>query len=256
VEGIEHQADANGYDTLVCITRRDIETERRYSDMVRVGLVKGLVFFTSTIDDQELESVAREYPVVQCGAYVLSSKHISYVCIDNVSASFEAVSHLIALGNRRIAFINGPFKRPYENDRLDGYLKALERNGIHPAGEYIEASDYTHFDAYEACRRLMSLENPPTALFCCSDQMAAGAMKLMMEKGLRIGGDIDVIGFDGTFMSEMYTPSISCVEQPGYDMGRTAFNLLRERVEDKKAIVKKVVLPHRLVLRQSTKSKP
>ena len=253
VDGIEQHAGANGYDSLICITHRDIETEKRYMDLVRFGLVKGLLFFTSTVSDSELEVIASKYPVVQCGAHVSDSKYISYSCIDNVAASCEAVSHLIALGNERIAIINGPFRRPYETERHTGYLQALIANGIDPIQSYMETCDYNHYEASVACARLMSLATPPTALFCSSDQMAAGAMKFLVEKGLVPGEDVDVIGFDGTFLSEMYTPSITCIEQPGNEMGKTAFGLLLERIEDNQVIVKKVVLPHKLILRQSTK---
>lgn len=253
VEGIEYRACENGFDTLICITHRDITTERRYIDLVRFGVVKGLVFFTSTIDDNELESVAKDYPVVQCGAFVNNSRYISYSCIDNVMAGQEAVRYLISLGNERIAFIHGTFERPFEVERQRGYLQALASHGIEPCDEYQVLCDYSYSSAFDACRELLQLKLPPTGFFCSNEQMAAGVIKCLTEMGLSAGKDMDVIGFDGTFLAGLCTPSITCMEQPGYEMGRTAFDLLLERIRNKNSIIKKVVLPHKLVVRQSTK---
>ena len=99
----------------------------------------------------------------------------------------------------------------------------------------------------------MNSSKPPTAIFCYSDEMAVGAIRYIFESGLIPGKDIDIIGFDNIDISQMYTPSISSVSQPCYDIGITATDLLMEKIKDLDSTVKKVILPHRLILRQTTK---
>lgn len=256
LEGVEHRASAGNFDTLECITHRDYETEKRYLGLIKSGQVDGIILFTSTLGDNELDTFAASFPIVQCGANADNIAHISFACIDNLAASDEAVSYLVALGNEKIALINGPFGRPYEIDRRKGYERALNRAGIEVDERYIVGSDYYHPDAYDACKTLMALSDPPTAIFCGCDLMAAGAIKYLLELGIEPGKEVDIIGFDGTYLSDLTTPSVTCVEQPGYEMGKTAFDLLRERIEDRNSISKKVVMPHKLVIRNSTRPMP
>lgn len=254
LEGVEERAAADNYDVLVCITHRNADTERRYLGLIETRQVDGIILFTSALNDHALNDFAAKHPVVQCGASAEGIANISYTCIDNVAAGEEAVTYLIKIGNRRIAFLNGRFGRPYEIDRHLGYFKALERAGLRIEERYIATCDYSHAEAYAACMNLLAQKKSPTAIFCASDLMAVGVVKCCLEKRLRPGCDIDVIGFDGTYLNELVTPEITCIEQPGYEMGITAFDLLREKIRDNGCISKKVVMPHRLVIRQSTRS--
>ncbi len=172
IEGVEKRATENNYDVLMCTTQRDPDTERRRLGLIESRQVDGIMLFTSALADADLNAFAGRYPVVQCGANAENIANISFACIDNVAASDEAASHLFKLGNRDIALINGPFGRPYEIDRREGYMRAHARANIRVNPEYLAASDYDHADAYMACKRLLALKNPPTAIFCGSDLMA------------------------------------------------------------------------------------
>ncbi|MDR2908830.1 MAG: LacI family DNA-binding transcriptional regulator [Oscillospiraceae bacterium] len=250
--GVEHRASANGYDVLICNTHRDYDIEKRYLNMVRANQLDGAILLTAAASDEELDAFAALNPLVQCCSRSLGG-HISYTCIDDEAAAFEATNYLIGLGNQRIGLINGNFDRKYEIEREKGYRRALESNKIKFLRQYLGESDYNLYDGYDACRRLMELEHPPTALFCSSDQLACGVMKYVMEHGKRPGVDVDIVGFDGTYIAELCTPSITSIEQPGYEMGKTSFDLLLERIQDKEAIVKRVVMAYKLVRRGSTK---
>lgn len=253
IEGVEHRAATSNYDMLLCITHRDYDTEKRYLDLLKTNQVGGAILFTSSLPDDELEAVAAKYPIVQYGTENRGLPHMSLVCIDDYAASREAVNYLVKLGHRSIAIMVGPYQRPYETTRQSGYEAALREAGIAVSKQYIAHSDYNHFEAHDACKRLMALREPPTALFCCSDLMALGAVKYLVESDLVPGRDVDVIGFDGTYLSEVSTPAITCVEQPRYEMGKASFDLLLERITDNKGIAKKVIMPHSLVVRQSTR---
>lgn len=252
LEGVDIKAGEAGYDLHITITHRSYETEKHYLGLLRQQRFDGAVLFTSALSHTELDEMAAAYPVVQCGAYA-SGPHVSHTCIDNVAAAKEAVGYLLELGSRQIGFLNGRFGRAYEQDRLEGYRQALTAHGCPFEESYIVLGDYTHLDGYEGCKKLMALPKPPNGIFCCCDQVAAGAIKYLWEQGLTPGKDVDVIGFDGTYLSELCTPALTTVEQPAFEMGKTAFDLLFERMQNQKSLTKKVVMPHKLIVRGSTR---
>lgn len=254
LQGVEQRASARGYDTLICITHRSPDREVHYMDMVRTKQIDGAIGFTSSLTVERLNRFAAKYPYVQCGA-ALRSANITYTCIDNVAAAEDAVEYFIRSGHTKIAFINGQFGRPYETERELGYRNALERNGIPFREEYLCDCDYNYTGGYDCCKKLMSLQEPPTAIFTSCDQTAAGTTKYLLENGKIPGKDVDVIGFDGTYLSNMCTPTISTVDQPGYDMGKTAFDLLYERITDPSTVIKRVLMAHTLSLKDTTRPK-
>lgn len=254
LEGVEHRASAHEYDVLICATHRDRDNEKNYLNLVKNNQLDGVIVFSPVMPDKELDKFAAQHPLVQCGASTTGT-NTSYTCIDNVAAAEDATNYLIELGNERIAFMNGNFGRTFEFERDKGYKKALKHHNIPIEEKYIASSDYNHYDGYDVCKQLMSLPVPPTAFFCSCDQMACGVVKYIWEIGLKPGKDIDVIGFDGTFISELCTPALTVIEQPAYEMGKSSFDLLIERIQEKNVITKRVLMPHKLVIRDSTKPK-
>lgn len=255
LEGVEQRAHARGYDTMTCITHRDPNSETRYLDLVRTKQVDGVISSSTTLPKEKIAQFAAKYPFVLCSART-DSPRICYTCIDNIAAAMDAIEHFVKTGHTRIAFINGPFGRAYERDREEGYRRALQVHGIPFREEYLCACDYNYTGGYDACEELMSLPEPPTAIFTSSDQTAAGVIKYLLKIGKTPGKDVDVIGFDGTFLSELCTPSISSIEQPGYSLGMTAVDLLYEQITDPQFITKRVVIAHSLVLRETTHPLP
>lgn len=255
LEGVENRARAKGYDTIACIAHRDAAVEARYLDLLKTKQVDGAISFTIATPEKKLQEISENYPYVQCGART-RSPNIPCVCIDNVAAVWEVVSYFVETGHTRIAFINGAFSRTYEAEREQGYREALAAHDLPFRKEYICYCDYDAMGGYYACEKLMTMADPPTAIFTSSDQTAAGTCKYLLTHGKQPGKDVDVIGFDGTFLSDMCTPAISAVEQPGYDMGKTAFDLLYERMSDPNCVVKRITMLHTLVHKETTHSLP
>lgn len=254
-QGVEHLATVNGYDTLACITHRDPECEERYLDLMCTKQVDGVIGFTTSLPFETLNKFAATYPYIQCCARATGS-NISYACIDDVAATEEAIEYFIHTGHTRIAFVNGMYGRPYEQDREYGYKRTLKKHHIPFRPNYLEGCDYTYRDGYEKCRILMTLPQQPTAIFTSSDQIAAGVTKYLLEIGKRPGKDVDVIGFDGTFIADMYYPAITTIKQPGYELGKTAFNLLQDIINDPKTVTKRVLMNHRLIHGETTRPLP
>lgn len=253
LQGVEQSASFHGFDTLVAITHRDPEVEKRYFSLAATNQVCGVITFTYASTDEEILNYNKEFPIVQCGA---SSSTVSCACIDNIQASYEATKYLIALGNKRIAFFKGPYGRPYEIERESGYRYAMMDSGLAIRREYILPCEYTYTDGFNCCNELMNLPEPPTAIFALFDIAAAGAIKKLLKLGYVPGKDIDVMGFDGTFISGMCSPDITSIEQPGYELGKAAFSLLLEKIEHPETAIKKLVMAHKLLIHESTRPMP
>ena len=255
LQGVEHRASANGYDTLSCITHRDPAVEARYLELLKTKQVDGAICFTMAMPEEKLLKIAKAYPCLLCGSRS-KSPNLSYVGIDNVAAARDAIEHFVKTGHTKIAFINGAFDRLYEMDREKGYREMLEESGIAFNPDYLCYSDYDVMGGYDACKKLMATKDPPTAIFTSCDQTAAGACKYLLQSGKVPGKDVDVIGFDGTYLATMCTPSISAIRQPGYEMGKTAFDLLFEKITDPNSVDKRVIVHHSLVHNETTRPLP
>lgn len=254
LQGVENRARSRGYDTVVCITHRDPAIELRYFQLLKTKQVDGAISFTIAMSKDKLIKISEKFPYIQCGAHS-QSKKISCVCIDNCLAVKEVMTYFVGVGRKKIAFINGSFSRVYETERELGYREALSEFEIPFRNEYLCYSDYDVVGGYDACKQLMSLPDPPDAIFTSCDQTAAGACKYLLSTGKFPGKEVEVIGFDGTFLSDMCTPAISSVKQPGYDMGKTAFDLLFEQMTESDYNVKHVIMQHSLIHKETTHPK-
>lgn len=253
LKGVEHKASAEGYDILTCITHRNYAIEKHYLKMLTDHLVDGVILFTTSLPGSELNDLSAQYPIIQCGATAEGS-HISYVSIDDTEASYDAVSYLIRLGHERIAFITSNNNIPFEAKRHNGYIRALSDHAIPYVPSYEVFCDNHYLDSYNAVKELMELPEKPTAVFCYSDLTALGVLNYIFENQLTAGKDLDVLGFDGTYLSECISPALSTIEQPAYEMGKCAFNMLSERiVEGDDYITQKIILSHKLIIRGTTR---
>lgn len=119
-------------------------------------------------------------------------------------------------------------------DRLKGYEDAMQESGLKPNKEWVvECHSGTFEEGKRATKKLLALPNPPDAIFANNDPMAMGAMMAIKDKGLKIPNDIAVVGFSNWFFGELLEPSLTTVDQPGFEMGQEAARLLIKQIESK-----------------------
>lgn len=254
VLGFEESARANGYEVLLAISHRKKEIEREYYSFVTTKQVDGVVSFIPTIGVDEINKIAKRFPFVACCWRASNDVNASYVCIDNEKAAYDMTNYLLSLGHKRVAAMNGNYpERVYELEREEGYKKALADSGITFNEDYYIKCGYNWDDAYEACKKLLSLDEPPTAIFAMSDERAAGIIKYLNEHGYKPGQDVDVAGFDNVVTSRLTTPAITTIEQPRREIGREAFALLKAQIDDFNTPCKGVILSHQIIVRDSTR---
>ena len=139
---------------------------------------------------------------------------------------------------------------------MEGYLAALKKFRVKPDPSLIVHCDFNQQYAYIATIDLLSRKNPPDAIFTISDRMAIGAMLAIKEKGLRMPKDIGLVGFNNEPVVSLVTPGISSVDQPAFEMGKTAAKLFIERMHNEQMDDVEIVLKPRLVVRESSMRRP
>ncbi|MDF2593669.1 MAG: transcriptional regulator, LacI family [Clostridia bacterium] len=251
LKGIEQRASENGYGILVSVTHHDVKIEKKYLRMLQMKQADGVISLFSTLNIEELNQAAAKYPFVQCCEYTEGAK-LPYVMINNTNAAYEATRYFISHGHKRIGVISGSFYESSETAREKGYRSALVSAGLDFDEKYIIKSNYKPEDGMEICHKLLSFSEPPTAILALSDTLAIGAIRYLKSVGMKVGEEIEVIGFDNSSIARVYDPALSTVAQPRFDLGTVSVDLVIEKINDLSIVNKGIILPHELILREST----
>ncbi|MBU8772424.1 LacI family DNA-binding transcriptional regulator [Cytobacillus oceanisediminis] len=250
IKGIEQVAISQNYNILLCETDSDPERENIYFDLVRKKMADGIISMDPAVNGKTLKKLAENYAIIQCSEYEEGSG-IPYVTIDNEEASYRAVKHLVQIGHKKIALINSDEKYLYARQRKMGYKRALEENGIALKPEYIIPTQHLGFEnGQQAMKKILNLEERPTAVFAVSDLLAIGALKEINASGLHVPSDMAVVGFDKIDFSNMTNPTLTTIAQPMHKMGTVAAKMLIDKI--KGIEVESIILDHDLVIREST----
>jgi LacI family transcriptional regulator len=170
---------------------------------------------------------------------------------NNQEAMCEATRHLLSHGYREIGFINGPAEISVAQERLAGYMDALREASLIPRSSLIIHSNFRQEGGHAAMCQLLNLSKPPRAVLIGNNLMTLGALQAIDEQGLQIPDEIGVLGFDDMPWATSLRPPLTAVAQPAEEIGRTAAQLLMERLNDPGRIARQVILPATLVVRAS-----
>jgi DNA-binding LacI/PurR family transcriptional regulator len=255
VRGIDALARQHGYFMLLCDTGADEGRERSYFDLLRRRRADGAICLDPATVQHALLSEFAAYPAmlpwVACCEFDPAAG-VPYVGIDNYRAAGDAVRHLIARGCRRIALINSDEQYLYARQRRDGYRDALADAGLDVRDAWrvnVHCLDYGA--GAQAAAALMAQTPAPDAIFAVSDTLAVGVINGLRGAGRRVPDDVAVVGFDDLALAAQIDPPLTTIAQPMRELGETAARLLLQRLADPHADVPGVLLPHRLVVRQS-----
>lgn len=248
VNGIDEQARKHGYHTIIGMTNDNPKIEKSYINMLRNGLADGAIIMSSTMSKEEMHQLNEKYNVVQCSEYV--DEDSPYVTIDNKKAAFDAVSHLIKCGRKKIAYCGVKNHMISSKIRFEGYINALTAHGIKPDWNIIFDGDYGFRSAYRLTEEHIKSGADFNGLFSISDRMASGAVSAIHSCGLRVPEDVSVVGFDNTDAAYMTTPPLTTIAQPKKELGYEAMKMLLERFKGE--IPENKILNYELVVRKST----
>ena len=254
----------NGFNLFICISEHSAKEDIVAFESLANHSVDGIIVATRSNEggDKYLRGIVESsIPVVVIGRD-FQHEDVDFVSPDNLRGGFEATQHLIDLGHERIGFIGANISAGSSLKRLQGYLKALKQHNIEIderliTGRYENDTQVPGYSTeeigFEGMKRLLSLPNPPTAVFARNDFTAMGAMSAIKEAGLSIPEDIAIVGFDDISLAVRTSPPLTTVRQPMRLEGEIAAEMLLERIVGKEKFSRRErILNCELIVREST----
>lgn len=257
VKGAEAVARQDNYNLFLYNTDESVDRE---ADVLAdlVGRVDGLILAPTEESDQApLRAQQAGLPVVFLDREIDGSPMFDTVLVDNAGGSRRAADHLLDLGHRRIAIVNGAPHSTPGRQRREGFLAALKSRGVEPPEGYQEYGDFREERAYQAVMRLLALEHPPTALYVANNMMTVGALRALHDIGVRVPDQLSIVGFDDLQLAALLFPPLTVVDRPMEEQGALAMRLLLRRLrETRDSAPRRIVLETKLLVRGSTAALP
>ena len=255
ISGIEDLAYESGYTIMVCQSNDTFERESINTRALAANRVAGMLVSVSqeTADFSHLQQVLVQGVPIVLFDRVVDEIDAPKVVVDDFNGAFQAVTHLIETGRTRIAHLTSEGHLYVGKKRREGYEAALRAHGLPVRSEYIIEGGCHEEDGGRGAQRLMALEEPPDGLFAINDPVALGAFCYLQDNQVKIPEQIGLVGFSDNPNTVLVRPALTTVNQPAYDMGKTAASLLLDILEGRTLKNgKTITLETRLVIRGST----
>ncbi|MEG0897918.1 MAG: LacI family DNA-binding transcriptional regulator, partial [Ruthenibacterium sp.] len=255
VKAIEAYSSARGYTVILCNTDSSIEKEQRSISTLIASRVDGVILTTTQDERNHRNTELDKYkiPCVLIDRRLKSNDYSAGVFVDNEYAFYIACEMLVKHSNSRIAFLKGPDNLSTTSERLEGYKSALKQYGLPYETALVAEGDFSFEGGYAAVCRLLENNVSFSAVLASNDTMAIGALKALHEKGLRIPEDVELVGFDNIAMSTMVDPPLTTMEQPIYELGSKATEVLIALMEGRELSEQNIRLEAKMVRRKSTR---
>ncbi|MCI0691424.1 LacI family transcriptional regulator [candidate division KSB1 bacterium] len=252
VKSIQSAAHKLGYSLVVCDTDENLELEIEHLNLLWSKGVDGLIVMPVGQKYQHLEQLLKEGVSLVLLDRGFDELKASSVLVDNFNGAFEAIEHLIGYGHVRIAIIQGLTNTYTNNGRVQGYKAALAKHGIPIDENLIVGRDFGKENGYIETKLLLKMNDPPTAIFACSDLITLGVLQALFEEGLSIPKDISLVAFDDIDFAPFLICPLTTVAQPKEVMGEIAVKLLAEQMKHQEKVeVKRIVLKPKFLVRNS-----
>ena len=246
---VEDTAYAQGFSVMLCNNDENPDKERMYLNLMHDENVAGIIFSpTRQTADNFKEINKLKTPVVVIDRRV--GNFVDNIIIDSIECSRDIVKHLLEHGNRRIGAVFG-INSTTGRERFEGYTQALKEHGLKPdpnLARYVRAKES---DGYTTVAEMLQMNPPPDAIFTSNGLLAAGALRAIHDSRRVIPNEIAFASFDDTPWSRLVVPSITVIEQPTYEIGQLATELLLKRLENPSRSTRTITLRGKLIPRQS-----
>lgn len=251
MQAIEHEAAREGYTVLLADTHDEAETELATVRSLRSRRVDGLLLTPSPGDSAVLGELASlSMPVVLLDR-LTTRTDIDQVGAENIQSTSALTEHLAGLGHRRIGLIGGADGLTTSEERTLGYRLGLGRAGLAWDPELVAGGDSRREQGSAAFARLLAMPEPPSGIVVGNDAMMVGVLHEARERGVRIGSDVAVVGYDDPEWSDLVDPPLTTMAQPVEDIGRHAVRALLARIRTPDRAPETVRLPPTLRHRHS-----
>ena len=238
---------------MLCNTNEDLEREAAYIRTAVEHQISGVVVAPASATQSYLGPLFDAgIPAVLIDRAAELHPRIDSVMVDNTGGAYEATSHLLERGHRRIGCVSGPADISTAQERVEGYRRALRGAGLGMRPELVARGEFTPAGGRAAAAQLLSLSPRPDGLFVTAARMAIGTIEAIREAGLEVGADVGLITFDDEPWTSLVTPPITVVRQPTYELGALAAKVLLDAHESQDHDESHARLPWELIVRAST----
>ena len=258
-EGILSECRKQGYELLIHPSSKSAESViDEIKSLVGSSRIAGLILTPPYSENTSLIEALNLFSIKY--VRIISGTHNellpSTLLIDDQSASFEITEHLIQLGHQRIGFLSGSEEHRSSSERLTGYHEALSVYRIETMNNLVLAGEYSFESGVEGAKRLLSLEQPPTAIVACNDEIAAGALFAARLSGFNVPENLSIVGFEDSPFSRQTWPKLTTARQPTSEIAEKATKMLIAQLQDQSRPTKSNnIFKPELVIRDSS-SKP
>lgn len=256
VRGIEEIGKMYDYDILLCSSYHSIDAQKKYLQLLNRKQAEGIFLVGYDFDD-EVISLANSLNK-PCVYFTKNVKPgMKYITIDNFSAAYEATNFMIKQGRKKIAYISDFSHRcSVENDKINGYIKALEDNDISTENLSIfVANGRRYHHSYEIGKQILDKKSDMDAILCSNDQLAIGAMNYLLDNGIKVPNEISIMGFGGVKEGKFVRPELTSISEPFYDYGAVGMRMLIKTIKNEKHQTGQIELPFTLEKKQSVEIK-
>ncbi|MGD0340652.1 MAG: LacI family DNA-binding transcriptional regulator [Bacteroidales bacterium] len=255
IAGIEKVTSEKGYGLIISQSqeswRKEISCVSTLFNSRVDGLLVSLAFETKNLDHFDI-LFNRDIPVIFFDR-VADFHGCMTVMIDNYKAAYEATSHLLQQGCRKIAHLGGNMLRNVYSERLKGFKQALADNNAEFNEDYLFITNMSNTAGIEVAEKILKMKSMPDGLFAANDTTAVAAIVELEKNGIRIPDDIAVVGFNNEPVSQVVQPNLTTVDYPAREIGEiAATSLINQLKNPRQAYLSTIVLKHTLIIRESS----
>jgi LacI family repressor for deo operon, udp, cdd, tsx, nupC, and nupG len=254
IKAIEVISHSRGYSVLLGDTQGSEKRAREFAAMTSSRQADGIILMSHRLPfGTGGQALPGKLPPIVNGCEFTGNEQVPTVSIDDVQAAIDATEHLLEYGHRDIAVITGDMSSTSSKNRLKGFKIAMSRAGLKAREDHIAYGAYTLHNGETATHELLLRKDRPGAIFCFSDEIALGCMFALRKNGFSVPGDISVMGFDNVPFARYCAPPLTTIGQPTEEIGARCATILLDLIEGKEPDKYLNILPHELLVRESTR---
>jgi LacI family transcriptional regulator len=255
VHGIADVASDHSFGVFLCNSYGRVAKERQHIELLLDKQVDGIIIISFKVEQRGAPAAAiGDMPLVYLYSYT-SATDSPCILPDDEGGARIATDHLLSIGRRRVAFINGPASYEATQLRLAGYEKSLHNKGLYDPALVRTASDWNQDSGFTLAQMLMGQGNPPDAIVCANDEIAAGAILGLSQLNLQVPRDIALVGFDDRAFAAHLPVPLTTIALPLLEMGVQAANRLFAALAGEPLKNERIYVPCQLVIRESCGAK-
>lgn len=256
IHAVEEHCYRQGYSLFLCNTQNDPEKIKNHLEMLAKKRVDGILVMCSEYSQDSLDifSHFNDLPMVIMD-WGIQHNNNDLIQDNSFNGAYLATKYLIENGHQDIGIIAGELRKSIAQTRYQGFERAMQEANLAINPDWVQEGFFEPEDGYECMNKILAQTKLPTAVFCCNDVMALGAISAITERGLNVPEDISIIGYDNIHASRFYAPPLTTIHQSKARLGQQAVTLLLERIQSKLADRQIIEIHPELVIRKSVKKR-